>query len=386
MSESKEFEHRDLAVKAIDGDTAAFEQLYLRYTNSILYHARRFIKDPDEAEDAAQEAVIEMYRNISTLKDPNAFVPWMYRLTKFVCLKHIRALDSKRGGHSVADIDDYAEVLADPGKEADPEKTMVEGERTDAIRAVIGHLPEKQREAVILFYYEGLSYREIAAAQGTTPSTVSTNIMKAKRKIAQELEPAIALAVATDAGAKLAGVSIPAFQAACKVGLAKSAAAGFGFGSVTAAGHYAASGLKVVSPANSFLTVCVSTAVVVTILASVTALSSTPVPAEVPQIPAVEYMPDADIAFLDGDCACGHVNPQNAVLSLSNDKDVTESWDILSGGAAVSSGEGMDVSLAGLPDGDYQLRFIIVSEDGRKAYSTRAFLITSELIEKGIYL
>jgi RNA polymerase sigma-70 factor (ECF subfamily) len=393
MSRSNEFEYRDLAVKAIRGDAEAFEQLYLRYTNSILYHARRYINDPVEAEDAAQEAVIEMYRNIGTLKDPNAFVPWMYRLTKFVCLKHVRDLASKRGGQSVADIDDFAEILADENTESDPAKAIVEEERTRAIRATIGRLPEKQREAVILFYYEGLSYREIAAAQGTTPSTVSTNIMKAKRKIAQELEPAIALAVAADAGAKLTGVSIPAFRAACEVGLAKSAAAGFGFGSVTAAGHYAASGFKAVSPANSFLTVCLSAAAAVTILASATALSATPDPvaeappvAAAPQAPAAEYMPDADISFLDGDCACGHVNPKSAVLSLPNDTDVSESWEILSGGAAVSSGEGLEVSLAGLADGDYQIRYIVVSADGQKAYSARAFLVTSEPIEDALYL
>jgi RNA polymerase sigma-70 factor (ECF subfamily) len=394
MSRSNEFEYRDLTVKAIRGDAEAFEQLYLRYTNSILYHARRYIRDPLEAEDAAQEAVIEMYRNIGTLKDPNAFVPWMYRLTKFVCLKHVRDLASKRGGQTAADLDDFVEILADESTDSDPAKAIVEDERTRTIRATIGRLPEKQREAVILFYYEGLSYREIAAAQGTTPSTVSTNIMKAKKKIALELEPAIALAVTADMGAKLSGISIPAFQAACKAGVAKSAAAGLGYGTLTGAGKYAAKGLKSLAETGKALSVCLTTATVVVIVSAVAVVSTPPEPAPAaeapaavtPQAPVADYMPDADIAFLGGDCDCGHVNPKSAALSLSDDTDVTESWEILSGGVAIASGTGTDAGLTDLPDGDYQIRYTVASEDGRKAYSARAFLILSEPFEDGLYL
>jgi RNA polymerase sigma-70 factor (ECF subfamily) len=393
MSRSNDFEHHDLAVKAIQGDAEAFEQLYLRYATNILYHARRFVKDLSEAEDAAQESVIEMYRNIGTLKDPDAFLPWMYRLTKFVCLKHIRNLEAKRGGNDIADIDDYTEILADEKKESDPAKSIVENENAEAIRGVIERLPDKQRESLILFYYEGLSYREIAAALGSSPSTVSTNIMKAKKRIALELEPAIALAITADAGAKLAGISVPAFQAACKVGLVKSTAAGFGYGAVTSAGKYAAHGLKALSASGNILTACVLVAAATTITASVAAAAAPPVVPVIPeappivvQAPAETYLPNVEISFSDGDCACGHVNPQTAAIFLEDDTDLTESWEISSGGAVVSSGEGETAQLSGLPDGDYTIRFVVASADGRKAHATRDFLITSAPFKEGKYL
>jgi RNA polymerase sigma-70 factor (ECF subfamily) len=382
-SRSNEFEYRDLVIAAIRGDEVAFEQLCQRYSKSILYQAKRFISDSHEAEDAAQEAVIAIYRNISTLKDPNAFVPWMYRLTKFVCLNHVRNLETKRGGQVMVDIDDYSETLEDE-KESDPAKLMVEDERVNTVRGIIEQLPEKQREAVTLFYYEGLSYHEIAVAQGTTRSTVSTNIMKAKKKIARDLESVIAMAITADAGAKLAGINIPAFQAACQAGIAKSAAIGLGHGAVTEAGAFAARGGNAHAAANSTaLSVGLSVAATVVIIASVGVLAA-PDPASPPTVAA--YMPAADIAFLGGECDCGHVNPQSATLSLSSSTDMTESWEILSGGALVSSGTGEAAQFGVLPDGDYTINYTIVSSlDGRKAHSERAFLITSGPTE-GLYL
>ncbi|MDR0875317.1 MAG: sigma-70 family RNA polymerase sigma factor [Clostridiales Family XIII bacterium] len=385
MSRSNEYEYRDLVTAAICGDEAAFEQLCQKYSKSILYQAKRFISDPNEAEDAAQEAVIAIYRNISTLKDPNAFVSWMYRLTKFVCLNHVRNLESKRGRQAMVDIDDYAETLEDE-RESDPAKLMVEDERIKTVRGIIEKLPPKQREAVILFYYEGLSYNEVAAAQGTTRSTVSTNIMKAKKKIARDLESVITMAIAVDAGMKLTGINIPAFQAACQAGVAKSAAAGLGHGAVTAAGAYAMKGGNVYAAAGTALSTGLSVAAAAAILVSVTAVSSAPKPIVDTSPALAAYMPDADIAFLGGECDCGHVNPQSAALSLSDGTDMTERWEILSGGAPVSSGDGEAAQLGGLPDGDYTINYTIVSlKDGRKAHSERAFHITSEPTE-GLYL
>ena len=370
MSRSNEFEHRDLVIKAIQGDTDAFERLYRQYTKSILYHAHRFISDKTEAEDAAQEAVIEMYRNISTLKDPDAFLPWMYRLTKFVCLKHVRKLKTGMGHYGMSDIDEYAEALADESGESDPSELIVEGEKVEVIRGIIEKLPEKQRETLILYYYEGLNYREIAAALDSKPSTVSTNIMKAKKKIAKELnlESFIAMAITADVGASLAGINIPAFQAACSLGVAKTAAAGLG-GIATQAGQHAGQGIQgAASQSTTVLSTGVSVAATAGIIATVSAVSPVPNPAY--------YTPDANISFAGGICECGHVNPGSATLYLADDSDTIRSWEVLSGESVISSGTGANIEIAGLAEGVYTVKYIIVSKNGDTARSTRTFLIT----------
>ena len=376
MSRSNEFEHRDLVVKAIRGDTEAFECLYRQYTKSILYHARRYISNPAEAEDAAQEAVVEMYRNISTLKDPDAFLPWMYRLTKFVCLKHVRSLKTGMGHYGMSDIDDYTDVLADESSKSDPSELMVEGERVETIRGIIEQLPDKQRETLILYYYEGLNYREIAAALGSKPSTVSTNIMKAKKRIAQELklDSFIAMAITADLSTKLAGINIPAFQAACSTSVSQTAAAGLG-GVLTQAGQQASQGLQ--GSTTTAVSTGVSAAAAAGVIATVSLVSPKPDPAY--------FVPDADIAFSGGVCECGHVNPRSATLSLSDGSDSIEAWEILAGEDIVLTGSGASVEIAGLPDGIYTISYIVASKEGDKARSFRAFVITAGETD-GLYL
>jgi len=173
----------ELVERAVAGDVAAFEQLVQENMKTILYQARRYIHKPEDAEDAAQEAIIAMYRSIATLRNPEAFRSWMYRLIKFVCLKHVRSQESGPGGTVVADVDEYAESLRDDSHGSDPEEWVEERERSEIIAGLINALPEKQRESIILFYYEGLSYKEIGRALGATTSAVSTNIMKAKKNI-----------------------------------------------------------------------------------------------------------------------------------------------------------------------------------------------------------
>jgi RNA polymerase sigma-70 factor (ECF subfamily) len=178
---------RDLVVRAIDGDARAFESLCELFAKSILFEAHRYVRNPSDADDAAQEAVIAMHASIRNLRDPDAFRPWLYRLVKYCCLKHVHRLRSQKGGDEAADIDDYAESLPDEARDGNPQELLLEGERVEIVRRLVEQLCEKQREALILYYYENMSYREIASALRCTTSTVSTNIMKAKRNIARRL-------------------------------------------------------------------------------------------------------------------------------------------------------------------------------------------------------
>ncbi|MDR3305682.1 MAG: sigma-70 family RNA polymerase sigma factor [Clostridiales Family XIII bacterium] len=381
---------RELVVKASGGDREAFEELYRGCTKTILYQAHRYIRNPDEADDAAQEAVIAMYQNIGTLKNPDAFIPWMYRLVKFVCLKHVRKLTAQKGGQETADIDDYAETLPDEKQDGNPERWTVERERSEIIMRAINLLPEKQREALILYYYEGLTYREIAEAIGSTTSTVSTNIMKAKKRILSEFEPAIALAISVDAGQKLSGVNLAAFHHSCQAGIAHVAAVGGGPGG-TGAQHGNSSHSSHVS---NVVAVAIAAAV---ILASALALAEPPVsaappPAPAPPVvsePAPVYSPKAEITLEGGACDCGHVNPRTAVLVLSGMGDTVEDWELvsISGDEVVLSGGGMNVPIdpEALEEGRYLVRFMIENTSGQQAFAEREILIVHGEIPPGQY-
>jgi RNA polymerase sigma-70 factor (ECF subfamily) len=382
--------------RAIRGDADAFEALVREYSKTILYQARRYIRHPDEAEDAAQEAVIAMYESIHTLRKPEAFRSWMYRLVKFVCLKHIRDLSARRGGQDAGDIDDYADSLASDRREEDPSLSAEDRERSAQILRIIGTLPEKQREALVLHYYDGLSYREIAKAIGSTTSTVSTNILKAKRKIVRELEPALAMAIAMDAHSKLAGIDLTAFHAHAMAGVAAAgsaaAAVGAGAGAAGAGATTGAAGgatgassggAGASGAANTQHGQIVGAAAAVAAAGVVTALvlsggdgAASPV-AEAPGAVAAVEQIAAEIVFEGGECACGHLNPKDEQLVIHTEGATAREWTMLKDGEVFRTGEGRELWLnpESLEEGDYVIRYVVTGADGGKATVERAFAI-----------
>lgn len=395
-----------LVSMAIRGDVDAFEALVREYSKTILYQSRRYIRHPDEAEDAAQEAIIAMYQNIHTLRKPEAFRSWLYRLVKFVCLKHMRDLNVRKGGQEQGNIDDYAETLASDLRAGDPALSAEDRERTEKILAVIAALPEKQREALILHYYDGFSYREIAKALGSTTSTVSTNIMKAKRKIMKDLEPALAMAVSLDADAKLSRVDIVAFHRSAMAGIAAAiSVAGAGAaaaGAGTEAGVYAAgSGSSVGSGSGSgsgfsfgagnqgssqshvaAATGAVIAALILTAAFLVNGGLDTPQPdaeamASV-EIPGTEPVA-AEIQFIGGECACGHLNPAEEEIVVHTAGAEVEGWTLSHAGGDVIQSGGGEADLAlhpeNLAEGDYVIRYEVKSPDGGVAAVERSFTI-----------
>jgi RNA polymerase sigma-70 factor (ECF subfamily) len=166
-----------LARRFRDGaDRAALEEIVGRYERPVYNALLRFLRDPDLAEEAAQETFLRMIRGIGGFRDAAPFRPWLYG----IALNTARTLRGRRA-RSAALPPDRKGAPMQPGDEA------VRRE----VQTFVDDLPDDQREAVILHYYQGLSHSEVAATLAIPPGTAATRIHQALTTLRARLASAV---------------------------------------------------------------------------------------------------------------------------------------------------------------------------------------------------
>lgn len=172
------------------GVAGAFDYLVIRYRHKVLKLIMRYVRDPVEAEDVAQEAFLKAYRALPSFRGDSAFYTWLYRIAINTAKN---ALVSSRRRPVDYDLD-----LQDPEqydmqarlKDAEtPEGLLLTDEIRDTVNSAIEHLPEDLRTAIVLRELEGMSYEEIAAAMDCPVGTVRSRIFRAREAIDKRLRP-----------------------------------------------------------------------------------------------------------------------------------------------------------------------------------------------------
>lgn len=174
----------NLVIRAQQGDISAQEEIIREKTSHIQYMALKLVGNFHDAEDVAQEAIINIHKNLRSLKDPSAFSTWIYRI---VYNASMNKLNKDKNTKQEMDIDTFTDIAEEKREEFIPHE-IIESEDTKALlRRLINELPEKRKKSLILYYFKDMSYEEIAQEMDISINTVSTNIMRAK----QSLEKAI---------------------------------------------------------------------------------------------------------------------------------------------------------------------------------------------------
>jgi RNA polymerase sigma-70 factor (ECF subfamily) len=166
----------ELMERAAEGDMDAFEEVVRRNQREALSTAFHFVGDPQTAEDIAQEAFLRLLRSVESYRATASFRTYLYRIVANLCIDHHR----KRRPTPVAEPD-AASVRRGPAEKAAAE------ERSAKVRAAIRSLPARQRLALVLQHYQGLSYEEIAAAMDATPGAVDSLLVRARRHLRELL-------------------------------------------------------------------------------------------------------------------------------------------------------------------------------------------------------
>jgi RNA polymerase sigma-70 factor (ECF subfamily) len=153
----------------------------------------RFIRDPAEVEDVAQEAFIKAYRALPSFRGDSAFYTWLYRIGINTAKNHLVSMGRRAPTATEFDSEE-AEGFADGEQLRDintPENVMMSKEIANTVNATMESLPEELRTAIQLREMEGLSYEEIASIMNCPIGTVRSRIFRAREAIAEKLKPLI---------------------------------------------------------------------------------------------------------------------------------------------------------------------------------------------------
>lgn len=143
------------------GDERAFEILLHRHKRKVWSHIYLMVRDRPATEDLFQEVFIKVVHTLKAGKynEEGKFLPWVMRIAHNLVIDHFRRGRKMSLARSREDHDIFA-TIAQPGHNV--EQRMVNGQIDEDVRKLIDHLPEEQREVVIMRTYLGMSFKEIA--------------------------------------------------------------------------------------------------------------------------------------------------------------------------------------------------------------------------------
>ena len=161
--------------------TAAFNRVMAEHSSALKAFAARMLGDELAAEDTTQDAFLAYYRHIHAVPE-NAVRPWLFRVTRNLCLDQLRRRKFKlRLFRDVQRDDDFELVPADV-KGTRPDEAAHTEEARAAIEKAIENLPPRFREAFLLCEVQGLSYEEASGIMGCPVKTVSTRLFRARQR------------------------------------------------------------------------------------------------------------------------------------------------------------------------------------------------------------
>jgi RNA polymerase sigma-70 factor (ECF subfamily) len=167
--------------QVLRGDTEAFRSIVDKYRPVVLRLCRSYMKNAEEAEDAAQEVFLRAYKSLSNFKLEKKFVNWLYT----IAVNHLKSRYAK-----IKKLEDHKETLAEepegPGRT--PEEASVRKEIRQEIRKAVASLPGNLKEVTVLYYLEEMEVADISEVLDISRENVKSRLFRARKKMRQILE------------------------------------------------------------------------------------------------------------------------------------------------------------------------------------------------------
>jgi RNA polymerase sigma factor (sigma-70 family) len=370
----------ELARKAQKGDKVAFEELCRSKQRVILFTAMTMLKNNEDAEDATQETILIMFRHLDQLKSLDAIDAWILKIVRNRCIEILRKR-SKR--YTEDDIDDETVNVAEENREFLPEAYAEDKALSDRLYEIVCTLPEKRREAVLMYYYDDLSYKEIAKITGTSIKTVSTNLMKARKMIKDKLNiMEVNVGMFGVASSSTVMGRVLTDQAAKRITDAQLASIEEKW-SEQFSNWLPAKVLRRELSINVVLVALIT--ITVFLGATFFIIYNGSESNDISSVPVlVSGQGDRKIAFSGNDCDCGHINPQDISAAGLEVGDRDFAWDILTDDddrLVLATGNATDITQKVLvmiengQDGNYIVRCKLYDRNDNSISMTRSFTI-----------
>lgn len=160
---------KEILILVQKGKIQAYKHIVLRYMQTAYYIALGFVHNHQDALDLSQDSFVKAFRNIKSYDANRDFFPWFYRILKNLCIDHFKRIRKRK------------EVPLEEAKIL--ENKREDKELKEALWMGIEDLPFAQKEVIILRYFRGCSYQEIAEVTGKPLGTVMSSLHYAKKKL-----------------------------------------------------------------------------------------------------------------------------------------------------------------------------------------------------------
>ncbi|GMW02344.1 MAG: RNA polymerase sigma factor [Candidatus Hydrogenedentota bacterium] len=178
-------EDAQLVQRCLEGDTDAFGKLVESYQGAVFATAYYYAGRYGAAEDIAQDAFLEAYRNLRNLRDPNRFGPWLKELTCRTSANWLRKHGKRLQNETPLP---YRRTISIEDARLGPEQLSERNEKIERINRAIDALPERYRLPVVLRYLQELSYHEISEFTGESKDEIRGVLERASRLMRDILE------------------------------------------------------------------------------------------------------------------------------------------------------------------------------------------------------
>jgi RNA polymerase sigma-70 factor, ECF subfamily len=183
---------KQLVERVQRGDKQAFDLLVLKYQHRIIKLVSRYIRDPSDAMDVAQDAFLKAYRALPNFRGESAFYTWLYRIAintakNYLVMQSRHLLETEVIPEN--EEGEQFEIESTLKEYSTPENMVLTDEIQATIVAAIDDLPDDLRTAILLREVEGLSYEEIANVMGCPVGTVRSRIFRARESVDNRLKP-----------------------------------------------------------------------------------------------------------------------------------------------------------------------------------------------------
>lgn len=174
-------EEREAIRRCLNGDRDACAHLVRIHQGLVLALCYRMTGSREDAADVAQQAFLQAFRNLQSFDLTQPFRPWLMKIVTNECITFLR----RRGRQQTIADEEAIDRAVDTGPDA---PSLVElAEDRQAVRQAVSGLPLPYRTAILQFYFEGLSYQQIAERSGLSIGTISTHIHRAKQLLRRSL-------------------------------------------------------------------------------------------------------------------------------------------------------------------------------------------------------
>jgi RNA polymerase sigma-70 factor (ECF subfamily) len=182
-----------LMLQVRDGSAAAFEELVLRYQGRLLTVLEHLVRDRDRAEDLAQEVFLRVFRARHNYTAGAKFSTWLFTIANNVASNSRRDRSRRKEVRVNGSANDTGgeplDRLAIAASGLMPTRQLDKTEMAEIVRLAIEQLSERQRLAVLLSKFEGMSYADIAASMGMSVQAIKSLLSRARGNLKVFLEP-----------------------------------------------------------------------------------------------------------------------------------------------------------------------------------------------------